>query len=49
MIFNNKPFVPLGTIAFKYSNTSNLFKLLAFLAKKRIVLLSIVVGFLKKS
>ena len=48
MILNNKPVVPGGVIFLKYLNTSNLFKFLAFLAKKRIALLSSLVGFLKK-
>ena len=48
MILNNKPVVPGGVIFFKYFNTSNRFKFLAFLAKTRIALLSSLVGFLKK-
>ena len=48
MILNNKPVVPGGVILLKNSNTSNLFKFLAFLAKTRIALLSSLVGFLKK-
>ena len=48
MILNNKPVVPSGVIFFKYLNTSSRFKFLAFLAKKRIALLSSLVGFLKK-
>ena len=48
MILNNKPVVPAGAFLRRYSNTSNLFKILAILAKRRKALWSSAVGFLKK-
>ena len=48
MILNNKPVVPAGAFFRRYSNTSNLFKILGILAKPRKALWSSAVGFLKK-
>ena len=48
MRLNNKPVVPAGAFLRRYSNTSNLFKILAILAKRRKALWSSAVGFLKK-